>query len=135
MGSNVDTERLMASLLERGATTEMTNEGPKGKCAMCNAKPAEGKLNACSACKLTWYCSKDCQLLDWKRGHKQACKLLRYIIYIYVYANTYMIAVPPPEIRQNELVCMHDIWRISGIRRIVLLVILTILLCGLGFRV
>ena len=28
----------------------------------------------CSQCKAAAYCSKDCQVKDWKAGHKQACK-------------------------------------------------------------
>ena len=28
----------------------------------------------CSQCKAAAYCSKDCQVKDWKAWHKQACK-------------------------------------------------------------
>ena len=28
----------------------------------------------CSQCKAAVYCSRDCQVKDWKAGHKQACK-------------------------------------------------------------
>jgi MYND finger len=28
----------------------------------------------CSGCRRVFYCSKVCQLMDWKAGHKKACK-------------------------------------------------------------
>lgn len=46
-------------------------------CANCFAKSGvEGiKLNACTGCKATYYCSKQCQSIHWKKGgHKEACQ-------------------------------------------------------------
>ena len=34
------------------------------------------KMNKCSACRLVWYCSRECQLGDWK-AHKKACKKVK----------------------------------------------------------
>jgi len=31
------------------------------------------KKNACSRCKSVWYCSKECQVENWKDGHKFDC--------------------------------------------------------------
>jgi hypothetical protein len=42
------------------------------KCAECG-KPAEQR---CSACKNSWYCSRDCQLRQWK-AHKPLCELFK----------------------------------------------------------
>ena len=47
-------------------------------CNSCGREEAalEGrkkKLNACARCRLALYCSKECQVADWKRGHKQTC--------------------------------------------------------------
>ena len=42
------------------------------KCADCG-KPAEQR---CSACKNAWYCSRDCQLKQWK-AHKPICELFK----------------------------------------------------------
>ena len=42
----------------------------EAKCAECG-KPA---TNRCSRCKNQWYCSRDCQLRQWK-GHKAMCDL------------------------------------------------------------
>lgn len=37
------------------------------------------RMRACSACKVARYCSKECQLLDWKQGsHKASCQALRH---------------------------------------------------------
>ena len=45
------------------AHTELTNGGPKVKCAMCGAKaPAGQSLLACAGCKITWYCGRECQV-------------------------------------------------------------------------
>ena len=30
----------------------------------------------CSQCKVVWYCSKECQRRDWKRQHRQVCRVL-----------------------------------------------------------
>ena len=42
----------------------------------CYARCGAGlkKPLVCSQCKAAAYCSKDCQVKDWKAGHKQACK-------------------------------------------------------------
>jgi len=37
------------------------------------AAAGEGKLTACGHCKIALYCGRDCQVLDWKRGHKAVC--------------------------------------------------------------
>jgi hypothetical protein len=64
-------------LVRSGSNTELTFGGPKGKCAMCGERGPDGQsLQGCAQCKATWYCSKECQVADWRRGHKNACKLL-----------------------------------------------------------
>ena len=50
-------------LVSSGAHTELTNGGPKGKCAMCGAKARNGQnLRGCEGCKITWYCGRECQV-------------------------------------------------------------------------
>jgi len=33
-------------------------------------------LQACSRCRAVLYCSRECQIADWKRGHKNVCARL-----------------------------------------------------------
>ena len=43
-------------------------------CASCGVMEAgECVLKQCGRCKLVSYCSKDCQVTDWKAGHKHVC--------------------------------------------------------------
>uniref|UniRef100_A0AC34FC12 MYND-type domain-containing protein n=1 Tax=Panagrolaimus sp. ES5 TaxID=591445 RepID=A0AC34FC12_9BILA len=49
---------------------------------LCHVCGKEAKILPCSACKMAFYCSKDCQKLDWiEFNHKGVCKHLK------VYAN------------------------------------------------
>ena len=41
------------------------------KCACCKRQDCHFKV--CSRCGLVSYCSRECQKLDWKRGHKAMC--------------------------------------------------------------
>jgi len=40
-------------------------------------RAAGAKLQTCAACGIVPYCSKACQKVDWKRGHKAACTAAR----------------------------------------------------------
>ena len=42
------------------------------KCADCGALATQ----RCSKCKQAWYCSRDCQLRQWKQ-HKPICSILQ----------------------------------------------------------
>eukprot|EP01135_Chromosphaera_perkinsii_P009475 Nk52_evm18s1763 gene=Nk52_evmTU18s1763 len=44
----------------------------KKGCRVCGR--SRDRLKMCSACGKVWYCSTDCQKIDWQRGHKQECK-------------------------------------------------------------
>ena len=47
----------------------------QGACANCTARATSGtSLKSCSRCGTVFYCSRDCQLADWKAGHKKSCK-------------------------------------------------------------
>ena len=48
----------------------------KYECIVCKKTDAEadgGKLKSCSRCKRVRYCSRECQVKDWKT-HKKFCK-------------------------------------------------------------
>lgn len=40
------------------------------KCEECGAVATQ----RCSRCKMAWYCTRDCQLRQWKK-HKQICQM------------------------------------------------------------
>ena len=47
-------------------------------CSTCQAPEGSTlKHKVCSACKQAFYCSGECQKVDWKQGHKERCKELK----------------------------------------------------------
>ncbi|KAI9009079.1 hypothetical protein DFJ74DRAFT_686761 [Hyaloraphidium curvatum] len=54
----------------------MSNSGPMGNAALCGECGAKAtkdkKLQQCSRCHATWYCSRECQKEAWKL-HKDRC--------------------------------------------------------------
>jgi len=47
------------------------------ECAACSKTAADGvKLQRCLGCRAVWFCSLECQRVDWRSptGHKAACK-------------------------------------------------------------
>ena len=45
------------------------------KCS-CPSSSKKAKLMRCSRCKEAMYCSKECQVLSWRKGHKDSCTLV-----------------------------------------------------------
>jgi hypothetical protein len=46
-----------------------------GQCSKCGTvETATVSMAVCARCKAVQYCSKECQVADWKAGHKQVCK-------------------------------------------------------------
>ncbi|KIM36063.1 hypothetical protein M413DRAFT_449391 [Hebeloma cylindrosporum] len=54
-----------------GGGPSSSSNSPRPQCARCGG-PGKPTLQACSVCKSTKYCSKDCQKNDW-RTHKLQC--------------------------------------------------------------
>jgi hypothetical protein len=53
-------------------------EAPKsGWCNYCNSEGPKSELKKCSRCKSAHYCSKKCQVADWKAGHKKKCETFK----------------------------------------------------------
>ena len=38
------------------------------------------KWKLCKGCKTTYYCSRKCQKISWKQGHKQQCQTLEKLL-------------------------------------------------------
>jgi tetratricopeptide (TPR) repeat protein len=64
--------RMLAQMIVSKINPEALSHG---KCHACG-KITEKRLQ-CSACKTAFYCSKECQKVAWKQGHKEECKKLR----------------------------------------------------------
>lgn len=44
-------------------------------CDCCGKpRPFQGLLDVCSRCQKAYYCSKECQVKQWRAGHKQWCR-------------------------------------------------------------
>lgn len=57
----------------RGAADEMARR----ECSARDCRKVEdqrGDYKLCSGCRASWYCGPECQLKDWKNGHKRRCK-------------------------------------------------------------
>ncbi|GJE88909.1 zinc finger MYND domain-containing protein [Phanerochaete sordida] len=52
----------------------------KGTCYWCHAEIASGQVKRCSRCRLTTYCTKECQVKAWQAGHKNTCTLHKSIV-------------------------------------------------------
>ncbi|TFY59810.1 hypothetical protein EVG20_g7653 [Dentipellis fragilis] len=44
------------------------------RCAACNRELQLAEMRRCSGCKVIKYCGAECQVADWRNGHKQACR-------------------------------------------------------------
>mmetsp|Transcript_30835 Transcript_30835/g.74554 ORF Transcript_30835/g.74554 Transcript_30835/m.74554 type:complete len:430 (-) Transcript_30835:211-1500(-) len=67
-------------------------------CMYCKVVETDGaKHMQCSRCKVTFYCSKECQTSDWKR-HKKECKALKLNKEVFEVANA-----PLPYNQQSEV--------------------------------
>ena len=56
-----------------GMRTDTQMKDDADQCAKCGkAQSMVGRLKACTVCKKTFYCNKECQRSDWKR-HKRVC--------------------------------------------------------------
>ncbi|KAI8364417.1 hypothetical protein BD560DRAFT_403104 [Blakeslea trispora] len=73
-------DQRMQQLIQSGILNQSFPPNPK-RCSHCAAthvkdKP-ESPLLACGACRSIWYCSRDCQVADYRASHKNQCKELQ----------------------------------------------------------
>ncbi|CAO3672311.1 unnamed protein product [Umbelopsis vinacea] len=69
-------------LIEAGILGRPTSYPPNpSQCSECGAKHRQGEpeksLLSCGACRSIWYCSRDCQKANYRKGHKAACANLQ----------------------------------------------------------
>lgn len=48
-----------------------------GACVACQKPCSAGAPNTCGGCRRATYCSRECQVADWRAGHREACATLR----------------------------------------------------------
>lgn len=81
-------------------------------CANCNkAKSVSVNLQSCGGCKKAMYCSRSCQVEDWKEWHKDECKVLKQVQKSYTDEhNTYSLVAT-----SDLLDGWVDEWEANGI--------------------
>ena len=47
------------------------------RCSKCRRTTPDRELKQCAGCFVARYCSKKCQVKDWKRGHRDDCAEIR----------------------------------------------------------
>lgn len=65
--ANIQEEMSIISEVYSPENLDYFMENPK--CGNCGNEAT----NRCSQCKTEWYCSKECQIIRWKNGHKEFC--------------------------------------------------------------
>lgn len=73
-------DQKMQQLIQSGILNASFPPSPT-KCSSCGAdhlkdKP-ESPLLACGACRSIWYCSRECQVQDYRANHKAQCKSMQ----------------------------------------------------------
>jgi hypothetical protein len=56
-----------------GGAKKKATAAPGEACQACGGQ-GKPKLLVCGKCKSAWYCSTECQVRDWRAGHKGQCK-------------------------------------------------------------
>jgi MYND finger len=51
----------------------MGRVGTFRSCSNCDIDLQDGQGDVCARCEIAYYCSKDCQVQHWKKGHKKEC--------------------------------------------------------------
>jgi hypothetical protein len=70
-------EQKMQQLIQSGALNFPPNPKSCSHCAASHAKEDKQQpLLACGACRKIWYCSRECQVADFKH-HKAQCKVMQ----------------------------------------------------------
>mmetsp|Transcript_11392 Transcript_11392/g.21074 ORF Transcript_11392/g.21074 Transcript_11392/m.21074 type:complete len:186 (-) Transcript_11392:44-601(-) len=69
---DIDTAREYIESIQPGTFNKRLDS-----CANCEQVDKARKLKCCGGCKIVFYCSRECQVEDWKARHKHDCKQMR----------------------------------------------------------
>ncbi|KAL7550900.1 hypothetical protein ACHAWF_014094 [Thalassiosira exigua] len=73
VAKNIDwNNRLLAEIIIANISPGIISHGSCDHCGKVTDDPKR-----CAACRAVFYCSKDCQVVAWKGGHKKECKKLK----------------------------------------------------------
>ena len=78
-------------------------------CHNCWKQKYAHELNRCTQCKFAWYCSKKCQLDDWKNGHSHRCKSIKKShlndqgLPLYKYMSVLIVAETMHKLKHQEM--------------------------------
>mmetsp|Transcript_16589 Transcript_16589/g.37976 ORF Transcript_16589/g.37976 Transcript_16589/m.37976 type:complete len:250 (+) Transcript_16589:52-801(+) len=88
-------------------------------CFSCGKPPAPGKkLSKCSKCGVAAYCSRECQLKDWKEGrHKMACPSYARVAQTPISDETKQIIRNELFARIRFYVCPYAVFRTAELGR------------------
>ena len=92
-----------------GSLTRILNDFPSFNikvCAVCSR--TDLKLLLCSKCKTVAYCSKEHQVADWKKKHKQQCKCAEQPISQGPGTTTESLRINVPPERLEEFLTSHE---------------------------
>ena len=70
---NADLKKEMSIISEVYTSDNLDYFMENPNCASCGKEAT----SRCSQCKAEWYCSKECQILRWKSGHKEFCMKMK----------------------------------------------------------
>jgi hypothetical protein len=62
--------------IDKGDTDAKTIRQLRRVCGTCGVTPDKGKFNKCGACQAMYYCSVECQTVDWPK-HKGECEQMK----------------------------------------------------------
>jgi hypothetical protein len=65
----------------QGTATEIRVLKPPNDTTLCSFCGNRAHLQ-CGGCKTSYYCSKDCQITDWKITHKGICKICQREVFV-----------------------------------------------------
>ena len=67
---------ILLEVIEEAGIDSDDDQEDAGECANCHRKPEKGlEIKKCTRCRITRYCSKECQKKDWS-FHRFACDLV-----------------------------------------------------------
>lgn len=78
------------------------------KCAVCGVDAKQ----KCASCNVIFYCSREHQVIDWKRGHKKSCKCFEVInnfLFFVLFLISHFFQIESNDILGRYMIAKRDI--------------------------